>query len=214
MPLPETTGNSLIDETGSQYEADPDKVGFTPSKLSSDNTQQFLPSSFTHSEGNDVYKENENCRVLKNDSETSKEQIVQDSINVVVPLKENLVERIWEQNNFKIDEDPLEGDPITTYRTSETQPRFEDNAMDFLISENPPSDHKPAEEKEAIVSVEKIHSSVQDFNSLLNIKDFEYLYSTNDGDNVAKTMKKLEDNENVTPDAMTADEQDRLLSSR
>lgn len=180
-------------------------------------------------ESDEVYDEDESYRRLENGGEIIKEKVVYATIKPELPVKELVMEK---ENVLDIDAEdepivaPIELDRgyISPQRILDpTRARLHDeDETDFVFNKKlppePPGEISEAEteEDEEVKPVKRIPPPIPELNSPLDLQDMEFAdASDNDEKEEIVSNKKISNaTEQLIPDAMTADEADRLLSSR
>lgn len=177
-------------------------------------------------ESDEVYDENESYRRMENGSaEESKEKIVYATIKPELPVKELLYEK---ENILDIDaeeakmepEEPLDRGYVSPSRMLDpTRARLhDDDEIDYVLNKKlppePPGERSETEteEEEEPKPPKKTPPPVPQLNSPLDLNDVQFADASDDDE--ANRRKTSNASEQVIPDAMTADEADRLLSSR
>lgn len=176
-------------------------------------------------ESDEVYDENDSYLHLENDSESTKEKIVYATIKPELPVKEMVLEK---ENILDIDADDVrieQMEPERGYVSPQrildpTRTRLHDDEVDFVLNKKlppePPGEGSETETEEDIEvkQMKKIPPPVPELNSPLDLQDVEYADASDNDENDVNNRNISNASEQVIPDAMTADEADRLLSSR
>lgn len=96
----------------------------------------------------------------------------------------------------------------------------DDDEVDFVLNKKlppePPGEKSETEteDEEEVIPMKRIPPPVPELNSPLDLQDVEFADASDDDENVVNSRRISNASEQVIPDAMTADEADRLLSSR
>lgn len=176
-------------------------------------------------ESDEVYNENDSYQRLENGGEATKEKIVYATIKPELPIKEIVSEK---ENILDIDADDGRVEKIEPEKEyispqtilDPTRTRLhDDDEVDFVLNKKlplePPGEKSEpeTEEEEEVKLVNKIPPPVPELNSPLDLQDVEYA-DASDTDESDTNNRKISNADEAIPDAMTADEADRLLSSR
>lgn len=182
-------------------------------------------------ESDEVYDENESYRRLENGGgagEEAKEKVVYATIKPELPVKELLYEK---DNILDIDAEEPKIEPIEPIERSYISPQrildptrtrlHDDDEIDYVLNKKlppePPGEQSETEteEEEAPKPPKKTPPPVPELNSPLDLQDVEFADASDDDEEEEEEAAKTSNaSEQVIPDAMTADEADRLLSSR
>lgn len=177
-------------------------------------------------ESDEVYDENESYRRLENGGEVLKEKIVYATIKPELPVKELLYEK---ENILDIDAEDVKVELVEPERgyispqriLDPTRTRLhDDDEVDFVLNKKlppePPGEKSETEteDEEEVIPMKRIPPPVPELNSPLDLQDVEFADASDDDENVVNSRRISNASEQVIPDAMTADEADRLLSSR
>lgn len=179
-------------------------------------------------ESDEVYDENESYRRLENgNGEVKKEKIVYATIKPELPVKEMLLEK---ENILDIDAEEVKVEIVEPERgyispqrlLDPTRARLHDNdEVDYVLNKKlppePPGElsETETEEEEDVKPMKKIPPPVPELNSPLDLQDVEFADASDDEDGSHVNSRRISNASGHTiPDAMTADEADRLLSSR
>lgn len=179
-------------------------------------------------ESDEVYDENESYRRLENGGgiEVTKEKIVYATIKPELPVKEVVFEK---ENILDIDAEEVKVEQVEPDRgyispqriLDPTRARLhDDDEVDFVLNKKlppePPGDlsETETEDEEEPKPVKRIPPPVPELNSPLDLQDVEFADASDHDENDVNTRKISNGSEHQIPDAMTADEADRLLSSR
>lgn len=179
-------------------------------------------------ESDEVYDENESYRRVDNGVEVSKEKIVYATIKPELPVKEMLFEK---ENILDIDADEVKKieqqqvEPERGYISPQrlldpTRARLHDDddevehVFNKKLPPEPPGEmsETETEEEDEPRPMKKIPPPVPELNSPLDLQDVEFADASDDDCDIRR--KTSDASEHQIPDAMTADEADRLLSSR
>lgn len=182
-------------------------------------------------ESDEVYDENESYRRLENGGgagEETKEKVVYATIKPEVPVKELLYEK---ENILDIDADEVKVEPQSPVEKSYISPQrlldptrarlHDDDEIDYVLNKKLPpeppgemSETETEEEEEKPKPPKKIPPPIPELNSPLDLNDVEFADASDEEEEAENCRKTSYASEQVIPDAMTADEADRLLSSR
>lgn len=181
-------------------------------------------------ESDQVYDEDKSYRRLDigNGIEVTKEKIVYATIKPEIPVKEMLYEK---ENILDADTDvetiPEQVEPERTYVSPQrlldpTRARLhDDDEVDFVLNKKLPpeppgelSETETEEEDEEVKPMKKIPPPVPELNSPLDLQDVEFADASDNEENEVNSRRISNASDPLMPDAMTADEADRLLSSR
>ena len=177
-------------------------------------------------ESDEVYDENESYRRMENGSgEEIKEKIVYATIKPELPVKELLYEK---EKILDIEAEEIKIQPVEPIDKSYVSPSrmldptrarlHDDDEIDYVLNKKlppePPGEESETETEEDEVPVppKKIPPPVPELNSPLDLHDVQFADASDDDE--VNRRKTSNASEQVIPDAMTADEADRLLSSR
>lgn len=180
-------------------------------------------------ESDEVYDENESYRRLENGGDI-KEKVVYATIKPELPVKELMFEK---ENILDIDADEVKVEIIEPERgyispqriLDPTRARLhDDDEVDYVLNKKLPPE-PPGEMSETETETEdddevkpmtmkKVPPPVPELNSPLDLNDVEFADASDNDENDVSSRKTSNASEQVIPDAMTADEADRLLSSR
>lgn len=181
-------------------------------------------------ESDEVYDEEESYRRLENGGEILKEKIVYATIKPELPVKELPIEK---ENVLDIDAD-VEKEPVAQVELDRsyispqrildpTRARLhDDDEVDYVFNKKlppePPGEvsEPETEDEEEVKPVKRIPPPVPELNSPLDLQDVEFADASDPDENDENVSNRKFSNivEQLIPDAMTADEADRLLSSR
>lgn len=179
-------------------------------------------------ESDEVYDENESYRRLENSEEIAKEKIVYATIKPELPVKELVYEK---ENILDIDADEVKVELIEPERGYVSPQRLldptrarlhDDDEVDYVLNKKlppePPGERSETETEDdedvKPMTMKKVPPPVPELNSPLDLNDVEFADASDNDENDVNNRKTSNASEQVIPDAMTADEADRLLSSR
>lgn len=179
-------------------------------------------------ESDEVYDENESYRASRVEKvdELQKEKIVYATIKPEQPVKEIVYEK---ENILDIDAEKPKIESIYVEKSfispqqilDPTQARLHDKEIDLVLSKKLPpeppgerSETETEEEEEEPKPMKKVPPPVPELNSPLDLQDVEFADASDHEENDANIRKMSNSSEVQIPDEMTADEADRLLSSR
>lgn len=177
-------------------------------------------------ESDQVYDENESYRRLEDDIQVSKEKIVYATIKPEVPIIP-VQELLYEKENILDIDDDAKIDPIDIDRGYASPQKMldptrtclheDDRSIDDVLNKKLPPE-PPGEYSETETEDEddlkppppkKIPPPIPELNSPLDLQDVEFA-DASDNDDASERRNGHQE----IPDAMTADEAERLLSSR
>lgn len=175
-------------------------------------------------ESDDVYHEDESYRRLENGSAA----IVYATIKPELPLKDLVFEK---ENIPDIDAvevtkvqqvEQVEREYVSPQRLLDpTRTRLHDqDEVDFVLSKTLPPvpvddrSETETEEDDEYKPMKKVPPPVPELNSPLDLQDVKFADASDNDDSYVSRRKTSSASEQAIPDAMTADEADRLLSSR
>lgn len=180
-------------------------------------------------ESDEVYDEKESYRRLEtSNGEVKEEKIVYATIKPELPMKEPLYER---ENILDIDADEVKHElvePEKCYISPQrlldpTRARLhEDDEVDYVLNKKlppePPGEISgtETEEEEEVKPTRKVPPPVPELNSPLDLQDVEFADASDDEDGSQINSRRISNASGYVtiPETMTADEADRLLSSR
>lgn len=177
-------------------------------------------------ESDEVYDENESYRRIESVGELKKEKIVYATIKPELPVKELVYEK---ENILDVDAEEPKAEPID-YDKSYISPQrildptrahlHDEDEVEYVLNKKlppePPGEvsETETEDEEEPKPMKRVPPPVPELNSPLDLQDVEFADASDNDENDVNNRKTINTSEVQIPDAMTADEADRLLSSR